>query len=387
MIKNNPILSISFRPFFILAALIAIINPSIWILSYLGRMSIPLAVVDPLFWHGHEMIFGFTGALIAGFILTASANWTNSTPYQGNSLLLLITVWLVERLSYFIFNGEHLQILAMNLFFPILTLMLFKKLRNFPKQRNIFIPIILGITVAKILHSWGYLYSVDYLEDSGREIAIGLIRFIILLIAGRVIPFFTSKKIEGIDINLPNWINPLSLIPVALIAIPWPEAVPRFVLGAILTLALIANVSRQALWKPWVTFKVPILYVLHIGIALINIELLMELIGLFNDQVHYTQAALHLLMAGGLGVVGIGIMTRVSLGHTGRIIRADFWTCLSYSAIVVGSLIRVFVPIFFPDIYIKSLHFASGFWTLGFGIFIIKYFKTLTTQRPDGKPY
>ena len=387
MIKNNPILSISFRPFFILAALIAIINPSIWVLSYLGRVSIPLAVVDPLFWHGHEMIFGFTGALIAGFILTASANWTNSTPYQGKSLLLLVTCWLLERLSYFIFKSEHLQFLIMNLFFPVLSLMLLKKLWSFPKQRNVFMPIVFGISVAKILHSWGYLYSVDYLEESGREIAIGLIRFIILLIAGRVIPFFTRKKIEGININLPNWINPLSLIPVALIVIPWPEAVPRFVLGAILTLALIANVSRQALWKPWVTFNVPILYVLHIGIALINIELLMELIGLFSDQVYYTQSALHLLMAGGLGVVGIGIMTRVSLGYTGRIIRADLWTCLSYSAILMGSLIRVFVPIFFPDIYIRSLQFASGLWTLGFGIFIIKYFKILTTQRPDGKLY
>jgi uncharacterized protein involved in response to NO len=387
LIKNNPILSISFRPFFILAALIAIINPSIWVLSYLGRVSIPLAVVDPLFWHGHEMIFGFTGALIAGFILTASANWTNSTPYQGKSLLLLVTCWLLERLSYFIFKSEHLQFLIMNLFFPVLSLMLLKKLWSFPKQRNVFMPIVFGISVAKILHSWGYLYSVDYLEESGREIAIGLIRFIILLIAGRVIPFFTRKKIEGININLPNWINPLSLIPVALIVIPWPEAVPRFVLGAILTLALIANVSRQALWKPWVTFNVPILYVLHIGIALINIELLMELIGLFSDQVYYTQSALHLLMAGGLGVVGIGIMTRVSLGHTGRIIRADLWTCLSYSAILMGSLIRVFVPIFFPDIYIRSLQFASGLWTLGFGIFIIKYFKILTTQRPDGKLY
>ena len=90
MINLSAILSISFRPFFILAALIAVINPSLWVLSYLGYLSLPLYSVDPLFWHAHEMIFGFTGAIIAGFILTASANWTSSVPYQGNPLLFLV---------------------------------------------------------------------------------------------------------------------------------------------------------------------------------------------------------------------------------------------------------------------------------------------------------
>jgi uncharacterized protein involved in response to NO len=117
MNNHHPVLSIGFRPFFLLAALIAIINPTIWVSLYTGSSSIFLNV-DPLFWHGHEMIFGFSGALIAGFILTASANWTKTTPYQGKALILLITFWLLERISYFFSFNDYLQFILSNTFFP-----------------------------------------------------------------------------------------------------------------------------------------------------------------------------------------------------------------------------------------------------------------------------
>lgn len=387
MSKMSPLLSISFRPFFILAALIATINPILWVFNYLEHLSLPLAVVDPLFWHGHEMTFGFTGALIAGFILTASANWTNSEPYQGKALLFLILLWIIERFSYFLPLDESFLFILMNLFFPALSFMLLRKLWHFPKQKYVFMPILLGLTIGKLLHSYGSLYSLDYLEISGREVAVGLIRLIILLIAGRVIPFFTRKKIEGVEIELPKWINPISLFPVVLLVFPWPENTPKTLLAVILAVAIIANISRQLMWKPLVTFKVPILYILHIGIAFINLELILELVGLFDDEVHFTQAALHLLLAGGLGVIGIGIMTRVSLGHTGRVIKADLWTKIAYLLIIIGSITRVIVPIYFSDYYVKSLHIASGMWTLGFLIFLLRYFRILIAPRPDGKVY
>jgi len=387
MTKNLPILSISFRPFFLLAALVAVINPTIWKLSYLGHISFPSNLVDPLFWHGHEMVFGFTGALIAGFILTASAKWTKSVPYQGKSLLIIIFLWLVERFAYFLAINDNLKFALLNLFFPALSIMLLRKLWHFPKQRNIFMPILLGLTLGKAFHSWGSIYSVNYLAVSGREMAIGLIRLIILLIAGRVIPFFTKNKIQGVQINLPPWINLISLFSIALLAVPWPESTPKLFLVTILTVAVIANILRQFLWKPQVTLKVPILYILHIGVGLINIELILKLIGIFNPKVHFTHASLHLLLAGGLGVVGMGIMTRVTLGHTGRAIRANFWTGLSYLSIVLGTLLRVFVPIFISEFYFQSLHISSGLWTLGFAIFLLRYTKIMFTQRPDGKPY
>jgi uncharacterized protein involved in response to NO len=333
------------------------------------------------------MIFGFSGALIAGFILTACANWTNSEPYQGLPLIILSVFWGLERVSYFLPLNVHLQFVLMNLFFPMLFIMLFIKLRKFPKQRNVFIPIILTITVAKLLHSMGNIYSIDYLESSGKEISIGIIRLIVLLIAGRVIPFFSRKKIEGIDIKIPNWLNPFALIPIVLLAFPWPESTPKILLASLYLIAITGNVTRQFLWKPLKTIKVPILFILHIGIAFINISLFLEYLGLFYSQINFTQAPLHLLLAGGLGTIGIGIMTRVSLGHTGRDIKADQWTKLIYLLIVVGSLIRVFVPVLFPAYYFNTLHVASILWSSGFLIFLLKYTNILVNPRPDGKTY
>lgn len=381
------ILSISFRPFFILAALIAIINPNLWVLSYHARISLPLLTVDPLFWHAHEMIFGFSSALIAGFILTASANWTNSEPYKNGYLLFLIIVWLLERGSYFFIKNIHLQYVLMNLFFPVLSILLLKKLWLFPKQRNVFLPIMLGFIIAKLMHSYGSIYSLDTLLTVGRDLAINLVRLIILLIAGRIIPFFTRKKIGANSLNIPTWVNPFAILPLVLLLIPIPESWPLYIKAFILLIAVVSNLYRQCMWRPMLTLGIPILFILHIGIALINIELLLELIGLFYDQIHFTQAALHLLMAGGLGVVGIGIMSRVSLGHTGRVIKADSWTCLAYVSVLIGSIIRAAIPIFYPEVYLKSLHYASGFWTLGFIIFLINYYKILIGRRPDGRPH
>ncbi|MDA8793395.1 NnrS family protein [Bacteriovoracaceae bacterium] len=383
----SPLLSISFRPFFILAASIAAINPVLWVFNYLGQLSLPLPVVDPLFWHAHEMIFGFTGALIAGFILTASANWTNSEPYQGKALLILILSWIIERCSYFLPLNEKYLFVLMNLFFPILWFMLLRKLWRFPKQKYVFLPILLGITIGKLFHSYGSLYSIDSFEFSGREVAVGLIRFIVLLIAGRVIPFFTIKKIKGVKIDLPRWINPISLLAILTLAFPWPESTSKFVLVSILSVAIIANISRQIMWKPLSTLKIPILFILHIGIAFINLELILKVIGIFDDQVHYTQAALHMLLAGGVGVVGIGIMTRVSLGHTGRVIMTDLWTKIAFISIISGSILRVLVPIYYSDYFVQSLYIASCMWTIGFLIFLFRYFGILISPRPDGKIY
>ena len=210
MRSNSHLFNISFRPFFILAALIAFINPLVWVLSYLGHLPLPLNLVDPLFWHGHEMLFGFSGALIAGFILTASANWTSSEPYQGNTLMVLSALWVLERVSYFLPLNLHLQFILLNLFFPFLLFLLFLKLRNFPKQKYVFIPILLGLTLGKIFHSFEHIYEVDAIELHGKEIAAGLVRFIVLLIAGRVVPFFTRKKIQGLQIVMPAWSNPMA---------------------------------------------------------------------------------------------------------------------------------------------------------------------------------
>lgn len=383
MIGLKSLLSISFRPFFLLASLIAVFNPILWVLAYQGNVTLPLYASDPLFWHSHEMLFGFSGALIAGFILTASANWTGSKPYQGKYLVFLITLWVIERCAYFLVVPKYYTLILMNLFYPVLLIMLLLKLWNFPRQKYVFIPILLGFALASFIHSWGYYYGSESFEISGKEMAIGLIRFIVLLIAGRVIPFFTRSRIKNVSIEVPMAVNLLSLVPTFLLIVPWPQDMPKVLMVTILSIAFIANITRQYYWKPFVTVSVPILFILNIGIFFISLEFLFQIIGFFNDVVHSTNAALHLLLAAGLGVIAIGIMSRVSLGHTGRIIHADNWIKLSYLFIVLGSCFRVFIPIFLPDHYGHGLHLAVCLWSGGFAIYFIRFFNILTTPRPD----
>lgn len=384
MYKSPAILSVSFRPFFILVALIAVFNPVFWVLFYSGKIQFTLHNVSPLFWHGHEMIFGFSGAMIAGFILTASAHWTNSKPYSGMALFGLLSIWLIERLSFFLPIEKDILFGLSNLFLPVLALMVLAKLYGFAKQKYVFVPILLVLTSAKLFHSWGYLFGSDSLELLGKELATGVLRLIVLLIAGRVIPFFTSKKLD-LKIVVPPWLNLLSLLSVALLIIPWEQVLSNWIAVPILALAIFSNILRQVKWRPEKTIRVPILFILHIGIAFISLNLISELLAIYFPMVGMAHVPLHILMAAGVGTVGIGIMSRVSLGHTGRVIVADRWVCLAYLLIVLGGLLRAGGPILFSSFYLNSLIMSAALWSGGFLIFLLRFFTILVTPRPDGK--
>jgi uncharacterized protein involved in response to NO len=290
-------------------------------------------------------------------------------------------------LSFFITINEGVSFVLMNLFFPALTFMLFLKLHNFPKQRNVLITILVGITSAKVMYTAGHMFLESPYEDFARQIAVGLIRFIILLIAGRVLPFFMKKKIKGLQVSVPTWLNPLALAPIAILAFPLPESTPKEFLVFIYLWAIAIGAVRQGMRLPHKSIKVPILLVLHIGVGFILLGLMQELIALYHPQMNFSQIPLHTLMVGGLGVVGLGIMTRVSLGYTGRNIEADKAISFAYLCVVLGALIRISIPFFWPEHYVTSLYFAVIIWTLGFLIFLVKFWTMLMTPRPDGKAY
>jgi uncharacterized protein involved in response to NO len=386
MTKVPAILSIGFRPFFLLAALIAIINPVLWVMTYLGHYSFSM-ITSSAFWHGHEMVFGFSGALIAGFILTASANWTNTKPYQGRAIFILVISWLLERLSFFLTGNTYISFILMNTFFPILGFMLFLKLKNFPKQRNVFVPIILGIMTGKIFYCYGQLFDAESFGEQSRELSTGLIRLIILLIGGRVIPFFSRKKNHGLEINVPNWLNPVALLPIIFLALPLPDSTPKLVMLFLYIWAIIFGLYRLYIWKPLKSIKVPILFILYIGVGFIYLGLVYELLGLYFEQFLFSKIPLHSLMVGGLGIVGMGIITRVSLGHTGRVIEGSNLTVLAYISIIIGAIFRVITPLVWEGNYVNGLYLSVGFWAFAFLLYIIEYGNMMFTKRPDGKEY
>lgn len=386
-LNKIPLLSISFRPFFILASIIAVLNPTLWASFYKGQLSMELRHVDLLFWHGYEMLFGFSSALIAGFIFTASSHWTGQRPYQGRALLILIFSWILARCSFFFSVEKIIFFILLNLFFLIFSFMLGLKLYNFKKQRNTFVPISLGLLISSSLFSFGKIYELEEIMNYGRNFGENLIIFLLFLISARVIPFFSSKKIKGLSFSPPLWVNIGCLVSLMLLMIPLPLEFEKFFLPIMLLLAFGFNFLRQIYWRPFKSISIPILFVLHIGVFLMNISFVLRFFSLFYEKFSFTNAPLHLAFAGGLGVVGVGIMSRVSLGHTGRIIKADILTIFSYVFILTGALLRSFIPIFSPNLFESSLHISSGIWTLGFFTFLISYSKKLCTKRVDGKAY
>ena len=382
MLSLKSLFSIGFRPFFLLASLIAILNPTLWVSIFTGQTDLaPMG--SPLFWHSHEMVFGFTSSLIAGFLLTASANWTNTKAYSGAPLYLLVLFWLLERVSFFISLSDFYFLILSNIFLPLLIILLFLKLNKFPAQKFVFIPFLGALFSAKLMHAYGFLYSIDVAEEIGLDSGIGLIRFLLFLLAGRVLPFFTRVKLGIKEFNIPKSANFLALFPVLILATPISKFESIYIL--FLFLAIIGNLYRNFLFFKKPILKVPMLWVLHLGLNFLIAGLLLELLSIYYPGLNQNQEALHATMTGGLGVIAIGIMSRVSLGHTGRTIKANPSLILSFLLVFLGALIRAFIPILMPEYYEKSLHFASGFWTLGFLIFFLNFVKVLCSPRPDGK--
>jgi len=381
--KNFPILSIGFRPFFLLASLMAILNPTFWVSLLTGHSDIsPFG--SPLFWHAHEMIFGFSSALIAGFLLTASANWTGTKPTSGWPLLVLIFCWLVERASFFLPLNNFSFLLLSNIFFPTLIVLLAKKLSKSPKQLYVFIPLLSAISLLNFFHSYGFINNEGPLEQVGLNSAISMIRFLVFLMAGRVLPFFTRMKLSLSEFSVSPKITMLALTPLLLLSVPYLKE-NQMIFGILLFFAIVFNSYRNHLMFHRGALQVPMLLVLHAGLIFMILGLIIELFSIIYPSINQNRESIHATMAGGLGVIGIGIMSRVSLGHTGRVIHADNWICLAFLSVGFGALIRVVMPLFFINFYEVSLHYASGFWTFGFLIFFFKNFKKMMAPRPDGK--
>ncbi len=369
--------SMSFRPFFLLASLLAFLNPSFWVSYYTGHIDLPIYNVTALFWHGHEMTFAFTSALIAGFILTASSHWSQTTPYHGWPLFFLTLIWSLERIIYFFPLPKSLIFILSTPFLIFLTAMLYTKNRHHHEIRKVFFPLLILFFTFKTLHLYGHLYNHPIIEEIGKYSGLNFIRFLLFLILNKILPFFIKSRVPDFSPEISPLIKKISLMSLFLLIIPWQTSISSLWIVPLYLMAIISMFICFIKWRIDKCFKIPILSILHLGVFILIISLLFEVMAIFNEQFRFSQATLHLFTTGALGIISIGIMGRVSLGHTGRKIQADFLLLLSYFCILLGSGLRIIIPIFFENLYLASLHYASGIWTLGFLIFFLRFFKIL----------
>lgn len=383
-----PILALGFRPFFLLAALIAAAAVPLWLLIYQGTLD-PVSHLPPTIWHGHEMVFGFAIAVIAGFLLTAASNWTGRRTATGLGLGALVLLWMAGRIA--IVAGEALPAwLTIGIdvaFLPILAVVLAVPLLATGNRRNVVFPVILTILgLINLSIHLGGIGAIDWDPSRGLRVAIDLILLMIGVLGGRVIPSFTKNALPHAKVNPCPKASVLALVGIAALAVAEMATDNAAITGSVALAAGIINVLRMRGWGTFATLRTPILWILHAGYGWLATGLILrgaaELTGLIP-----LDAGIHALTLGAIGSMVVGMMSRVALGHTGRSIVPAPLTVAAYWLVNAAALLRVLFALTWDDtLRTLSLMGSGTLWSLAFAFFAIVYWPILSRPRADGRP-
>lgn len=368
-----------FRVFFFLSGLSALALVLGWVCVLLGGHT--LAIADPLSWHAHEMLFGFVGAMIAGFLLTAVPNWTGSKARHGLPLVVLAALWVAARLLLFISDSQLGGLVDLAFFPGLMALLVPPLVRSRQPKTLVFVPILTILWVSNLLmhlQSW----RVAETRSHGLSLGISLIILLITLIGGRVFPFFTRVALNT-DPKLSPRIDALCALSIVLLPILEILRVPAGVMVGWSILAVLVHSVRLWGWTSIKIWRVPLVWVLHVGYAWLIVGLALK--GLAALGLVTPASAIHAFTAGAMGVTGLGIMSRASLGHTGRPLRPTRPTVCSFVLVNLAALLRVFGPLAGLDVNL-SYGVSGGLWCLAFLLFLGVYSPILFSARADGKP-
>lgn len=379
--STPPILHYGFRPFFFLAALHAGVAVPAWLWIHLAGASVP-GPFGGMHWHAHEMLFGYLGAVVAGFVLTAIPNWTGRLPLSGRPLAGLVGLWLAGRAAC-AFAPDPWSAMAIDLAFPgVLAFAVWREVVAGRNWKNA--PVAAMITLFAIANAVDHLAGVGFVpRDLGQRLALAVIAMLIALIGGRIVPSFTrnwlaKRKAAALPAGSGR-IDKAALATTASAMAAWLAAPDARLTGALLCASGLLLAVRLLRWRGFATALEPILFILHVGYGWLAAALLLLGAAVLLRWVP-ASAALHALTAGAAGTMTLAVMTRASLGHTGRAIVADRWTVAIYAMVSAGALLRVAAP-FDAEWYAWMLRAGGLLWSTAFLLFAIRYAPILWGRR------
>jgi len=373
--------NLGFRPFYLLASLFSALSVLLWAAQFSGL--IPGYLPSPL-WHGHEMIFGYTTAVVAGFLLTAVRAWTNQPTPSGVSLMALAALWVGGRIL--VLTPWFLAATLVNAAFPVaVAVAIAIPLLRARNTRNYFFVGLMVLMSALIvtvhLALWG---SFELSPLLGLQLALDVILFIMVVIGGRVIPMFTNNGIPGTNATRYPLAERLALGTVILLFASDLLQLPQTVIAMVALISALAHGWRLYLWKSWRTLATPLVWVLHAAYAWIVVYLFLR--GLTAMDLLSGSFAAHALTVGAIGGMTLGMMTRTARGHTGRPLVADCFEIAMFLLIQAAAIIRVFGGIASASLYMASIGLSGLLWVGAFGLYVVRYWPVLTRPRLDGKP-
>jgi uncharacterized protein involved in response to NO len=376
------VLHYGFRPFFLLASIYAGLAIPAWLwMHYAGYA--PDGVFAGMSWHAHEMLFGYLAAVIAGFILTAVPNWTGRLPLSGTPLAILVAFWLTGRLAT-AFGSDPLVVLAADLAFPAaLAGAVWREVIAGRNWKNAPIAGMLTLFgAANALHHAEAAFLIP--AGSGTRLALAVIALLMALIGGRIVPSFTRnwlvRTAKATPPASPGAPDTAALLASAASLALWIFLPDDEITGLALVLAAALLITRLSRWQGWHTRGEPILFILHVGYGWLAAAFALLAASILAPAHVPGSAAIHALTAGAAGTMTLAVMTRATLGHTGRAINADLWTTAIYVAVTIGALLRVASP-FAGDLQSYVLAGGGAFWSLAFLIFALRYGPFLLRPR------
>lgn len=378
-----------FRPFFLLCGLYALVIVPLWLFRF-AHASVPFGVLPGVYWHAHEMLFGFIAAAIAGFLLTAVPSWTGSPGFAGRPLIIMVLLWLAGRVAMALADALPFWLAALTelAFLPALLTLLAPPI---VRARNRNLPILAVLTVLWLIDAafMRALQTGDMLLAAGAaRVAIDLVLMLVVVIGGRIVPAFTGNALRRLGVGVApvsrGWLEVVaigSVVAIAICDVFFPESIAA---GALAALAAAAHAARLAGWRSFRARGEPILWVLHVAYAWLPIGLALKACWLLGD-VAWAAKWQHALTFGAFGTMILAVMTRASLGHTGRPLVVNRSIAVAYLLMTLGALLRVFGGAWTPQYYLLALTLSGLAWCAAFLIFVWVYGPILMFPRLDGR--
>ncbi|MGC9491645.1 NnrS family protein [Vibrio genomosp. F10] len=377
-------LRLGFRPFFLLGSVYAVIAIAVWV--WMLQTGQPQALrVSSLWWHVHEMLFGFAMAIVVGFVLTAVQNWTGINGTKHHRLAILVLLWLLPRVLFWTPAPLWLVSSIEALFLAFAAFEIATRVVKAKGWRNLFFVPLFILAIAANFASYATIKGLPPFPSSAVWQAM-LWWFAILLsvMGGRVIPFFTARRFNFGKSQPLAWLEWGANVPLAGLFILSFFPLTFAQLGQpLMMIAGGAQLVRVMRWKPWLTLSEPLVWSLHVAYLCLPVSLILRSL---MQNPFVSHSLIHLFAIGALAGVILAMIARVTMGHTGRDIYEGPNMTVAFVAVVMAALIRSVGVSFFPEQFMMMVNISGGLWILAFSMYIVRFGHMLLKPRIDGHP-
>jgi uncharacterized protein involved in response to NO len=381
--RGPAILSYGFRPFFLFGAVWAALAVAIWLPMLTGSLELQTAFA-PIDWHVHELLYGYLPAVVAGFLLTAVPNWTGRLPVTGRPLLGLLLIWVAGRLAVAAsaWLGHRWSAAVDLLFLTVLAVVVAREIVAARSLRNLKVLLLVCLLLIgnAVFHAEaGMVSGTSY----GTRIGVAATVLLISLIGGRIVPSFTRNwLVRERPGALPQSFDRFDVVTLMVGAVAltfWVAAPMHAATGATALIAGLFHSLRLARWRGYRAAAEPLVLVLHIAYAFVALGFFLVAASLAFPAHLVASEAVHGWTAGGIGLMTLAVMTRASLGHTGRPLTATAPVRLIYSAALISALARIVAALGLARD--PLLHLSAIAWVIAFAGFAVVYWPLLTRPR------